>query len=392
MYERTTATQKLLDLDTRIRAVAGGTSASKTISILMILIDTAVTAEGKLISIVSESMPHLKRGAMRDFLNIMSDLGLYSEVEWNRTDSIYQFNNGSRIEFFPADSGDKLRGARRDILFINEANNVPYDAFNQLEVRTKDHVWLDWNPTNEFWFYQYIKDNSAMDVSFVTLTYKDNEALDKSVVQAIESRKNNKAWWQVYGLGQLGEVEGKIYKGWQIIDEIPHEARLERIGLDFGYSNDPTAIVAVYRYNNGLVIDELMYRKGLSNKNIADFLLNLDYALVIADSAEPKSIDEIKGYGVPIIGATKGQGSISHGIGLVQEQRISVPKKATNLIREYRNYMWKSDRDGTIINTPMGFDDHLMDATRYAITSLGAQQSRKPKVYKPGEMLKRKYQ
>lgn len=281
---------------------------------------------------------------------------------------IYTFETGSQIEFFSSDNGDKLRGARRDRLFINEANNVTKDAFDQLEVRTKEFIYLDWNPTNEFWFYTDVL-GKRDDIDFITLTYKDNEALSPEIVGAIEQRKNNKSWWQVYGLGQLGEVEGKIYKDWAIIDEIPHEARLERYGMDFGYSNDPTAIVAIYRYNGGFILNETTFQKGLSNKQIADILLNVAPALVVADSAEPKSIDEIRGYGVNIIPCTKGSGSVNQGIQFVQDQRISVTKQSVNIIKEYRNFLWQTDKNGKVINVPdVGFD-HSMDAIRYGLDS-----------------------
>lgn len=367
-YKVTTATKKVLRLKKRIRAVCGGTSASKTISILMVLIDYAQVQQNELISVVSETMPHIKRGAERDFKNIMQDHGYWKDSAWNATDHIYTFSSGSKIEFFSADSADKLRGPRRDVLFLNECNNISYEAFTQLEVRTKKIIWLDWNPTNEFYFYTDIKDRP--DVDFITLTYKDNEALDPNIVEAIEARKGNKNWWRVYGLGQLGEVEGKIYKDWQIVDEIPHEARLERYGLDFGYSNDPTSIVAIYYYNGGYILDEITYQKGLSNKQIADILNNLDRRLVIADSAEPKSIDELKSYGINVIPCQKGPGSINQGIQYVQEQRISMTKRSLNLIREYRNYLYKTDKDGKIINEPDGGFDHTMDAVRYGMESL----------------------
>ncbi len=317
-------------------------------------------------SVVAESIPHLKRGAIRDFKNILQSHHYWKDSNWNATDSIYTFETGSKIEFFSTDNGDKLRGARRERLFINEANNTLLDAFNQLEVRTKEFIFLDWNPSNEFYFYTDIL-NKRDDVDFITLTYKDNEALSPEIIGAIEARKGNKNWWQVYGLGQLGEVEGKIYKDWAIIDEIPHEARLERYGMDFGYSNDPTSIVAIYKYNGGFILDEITYQKGLSNKQIADILLNKDKALVIADSAEPKSIDEIMGYGVNIQPALKGQGSVNKGIQYVQDQRISVTKRSLNIIREYRNYLWMTNKDGKIINTPDGGFDHSMDAIRYAL-------------------------
>jgi phage terminase large subunit len=322
-----------------------------------------------LTSIVSESIPHLKRGAIRDFTNIMQGHSYWKDSNWNKSDSIYTFETGSQIEFFSTDNGDKLRGARRDRLFINEANNVTFDAFEQLEIRTNDFIILDWNPTNEFWYYTEVK-TKRDDVEELTLTYKDNEALDQQIVDSLEQRKNRKGWWQVYGLGQLGEVEGKIYKGWNIIDEIPHEARLERYGLDFGYSNDPTSIVAIYYYNGGYILDEITFQKGLSNKQIADILKNHDTALVIADSAEPKSIDEIASYGLSITGAQKGKDSIVHGITVVQSQRVSVTKKSVNVIKEYRNYLWLTDKQGKILNEPDGGFDHSMDAIRYGLVSL----------------------
>lgn len=367
-YVKTTATDKIFALRKRIRGVAGGTSASKTISILLWCIQYAQTHDNELLSVVSESFPHLKRGVIRDFLNIMEGHGYFKESNWNKTDFVYTFETGSKLEFFSADQPGKVRGPRRDVLFINEANNISYETYTQLEVRTKKIIWLDWNPTQEFWFYTEVKGKDNVD--FEILTYKDNEALDPNIVQAIESRQSNKNWWLVYGLGQLGEVEGKIYKDWQIIDDVPHEARLERYGLDFGYSNDPTSIIGIYRYNGGFILDEITYQKGLSNKQIADVLNNQDKALVIADSAEPKSIDEITSYGCMIQPALKGQGSLSKGISYVQDQRISVTKRSLNLIKEYRNYLWQTDKEGKIINVPdVGFD-HAMDAVRYGINSL----------------------
>jgi len=366
---RTTATEKLLKLRSRIRAVCGGTSASKTISILMLEIDYAQSQNRTgLTSIVSESFPHLKRGAMRDFKNIMVDHGYWNDNCWNATDYTYSFPDGWKIEFFSADQPSKVRGPRRDRLFVNECNNIPYEAFDQLEIRTKDVIWLDWNPTNEFWFYDEVKERE--DVDFITLTYKDNEGLDQNIVKSIEAHKPNKNWWLVYGLGQLGEVEGKIYKDWKIIDTIPHEARLERYGLDFGYSVDPTAIVAIYYYNGGYILEEITYQKGLNNRQIADILNNLPKALVIADSAEPKSIDELKEYGVNVIPCIKKQGSVNHGIQYVQGQRVSMKKSSLNVIRGYRNYLWKTDRDGKILDVPDHYLSDTMDATRYGFESL----------------------
>ncbi len=386
-FQITTSTKKIRSLSKRIRAIQGGSSASKTISILLYLIDRAQRDTIPTItSIVSESLPHLKRGAIQDFLNIMQQHQYFNDAQWNKSDFIYTFETGSKIEFFSIDQPRKVRGPRRDRLFINEANNTPFESFEQLEIRTKEFIFLDWNPTNEFWFYTDVV-GKRNDVEHIILTYRDNQALDKEIVKSLEQRMNRKGWWQVYGEGQLGEVEGKIYKEWQIIDEIPHEARLERYGIDFGYSNDPTAVVAVYYYNGGYIIDELAYRKGMSNKMIADVILNQERtALTIADSAEPKSIDEIRLYGIQILGAEKGKDSVVHGIQMVQNQRISVTKSSTNVIHEYRNFLWETDKDGKILNVPEHIFKHSMDAVAYAIVSLVKRQSTPAKQFTPNHI------
>jgi phage terminase large subunit len=322
-------------------------------------------------SIVSESIPHLKRGAIRDFKNILSGHGYWNDKNWNVQDSTYTFETGSKIEFFSTDNGDKLRGARRDRTFMNEANNCTFDAFEQLEVRTNEFIIIDYNPTVEFWAMTEVM-NKRDDVEFIILTYLDNEACPPAIVASIEQRRDRKGWWQVYGLGQLGEVEGKIYKDWQIIDDIPHEARLERRGGDYGYTNDPTAIVDVYKYNNGYILDEVCYQKGLSNKQIADIVLNQPdpQIPIVFDSAEPKSNDELILYGVNLLAANKGQGSVLQGIQYVQHQRISVTKRSVNIIKEYRNYLWKVDKNtGKILNEPEHAFSHSMDAIRYAMES-----------------------
>lgn len=370
---KTTAYKKIKNLSKRLRFVPGGTSASKTISILMWLIALAQKRNVKptLTSIVAESFPHLRRGAMRDFLNILKEHKYYIDSYWDKTNSIYTFETGSQIEFFSVDQPEKVRGARRDRLFINEANNIPFSAFEEMEVRTREFVYADWNPTNSFWYYEDVKDKRD-DCEELTLTYKDNEALDPAIVASIEARRDRRDWFDVYGLGKLGHIEGLIYKDWAIIDAIPHEARLERYGLDFGYTNDPTAIVAIYKYNGGYLLDEIAFTKGLSNKNIADLLANHAQAIVVADSAEPKSIDEISSYGVSIVPAVKGKDSVRNGIQLVQSQRISVTKHSTNIIKEYRNYLWATDRLGVLIspNEPESGFDHSLDAIRYGLTSL----------------------
>lgn len=373
MYAPTTALRKLLALKKKIKGVQGGTSASKTISILMIEIDVAQSRNTRgLTSVVSESMPHLKRGALRDFKNIMLDHKYWDDNRWNATDYIYTFETGWQMEFFSADQADKLRGGRRDRLFGNEVNTWAngLEAFNQLEVRTKESVFLDWNPSNEFWFYTDVL-GERDDVDHIILTYKDNEALSEEIIKSIEARRRNESWWRVYGLGQLGEVEGIIYKDWKIIDELPHEARLERYGLDFGWFPDMSALVAVYYCNGGYILDELNCQLEWANREIADYIKNLPHkVMTVADSAEPKSIAEISSFGIPIIGAQKGPDSLRHGIKAVQDLRISVTKRSTNIIKGYRNWMWDTDKDGKIIPGKPLHEPDALAAARYALETL----------------------
>lgn len=372
-FSNTTATQKIFQLRKRIRAISGGTSASKTISILVWMIDYAQSSNNEVLTTVAESLPHLKLGAIRDFKDIMISHKYWKDDNWNESNHTYTFESGSILEFISFDKFGKAHGPRRDVLFLNEANNIPYNIVDQLITRTRKIVWLDWNPSEEFWFYTEMLPNRT-DIDFITLTYLDNEALDEISKAEIEAHKNNKMWWTVYGLGQLGELEHKIYKNWQIIDEIPHEARLFRRGLDFGYTNDPTVVEDIYEYNSGYIIDELCYQKGLSNKSIADILnAKGGNVLTLGDSAEPKSIDEIHSYGVNIIGAEKGPGSVYQGIQFVQAQKISITSRSVKTIKAYRNYLFIMDKNGKVINEP---DDSVhewsnsMDAIRYGLSNI----------------------
>ena len=373
LFQKTTATDKVFALTKRIRAIAGGSSASKTISILIWLIHYAQQVENKVITITSESYPHLRKGAIRDFQNIMIAHKVWNDDCWVQSpQACYTFpKTNTKIEFTAYDSIGKAHGGRHDILFINECNNVEYEIAHQLILRTKDIVFLDWNPTHEFWFYTELL-GKRDDLDFITLTYKDNEALSKPIIEELERLTGNKR--KVYTLGELGEIEGRIYTGWNQIDAIPHEARLERYGIDFGYSVDETAIVAIYSYNGGWIVDEVCYQKELGIKQTADIFLNLPKALVIADPSSPLLIDEIKKYGVNIIGADrKGERQTkAFRIQYVQEQRISVTKNSVNLLKEQRSYMWKKDKNGRYLspNTPEDGLDHLMDALAYGGDSL----------------------
>lgn len=371
MFKNTTATKKIFSLNKRIRAVSGGTAASKTISILIWLIDYGQSSSNEVLTVVAESFPHLQLGAIRDFKNIMLAHGYWDDSRWNEAKHIYKFNQGTTLEFISFDKFGKAHGPRRDVLFLNEANNIPHPIADQLITRTRKIVWMDWNPTNEFWFYTEML-NTRKDIDFITLNYLDNEAVDETTKAEIESHKHNKNWWTVYGLGELGVIETRIYKDWEFLDDVPRFARLERRGLDFGYSNDPSALVAVYFYDGGYVLDEELFQKRMSNKQIADTILNQQepQTLVIADSAEPKSIDELKAAGINVVGSEKGKDSVNNGIQIVQAQKIAVTKRSVNIIKEYRNYLWDTDRDGKILNVPQHEFSHSMDATRYALASI----------------------
>ena len=277
MLQTTTAQSKIAKLKKRIRIVQGGTSSSKTFTILPFLIQYALQVPNSEISVVSESIPHLKRGAIKDFLKIMEWTNNYNPNSFNKSNLTYKFHNGSYIEFFSADQPDKLRGARRDVLFINECNNVSFESYQQLSIRTKKFIYLDYNPTNEFWVHTELIGEDGSD--FVILTYKDNEALDPAIVKEIEKAKEKAKtssywdnWWRVYGLGETGTLEGVIFNNWQSIDVMPSDARLLGYGLDFGYSNDPTSIVEVYKWNDKRIVNEICYQKELSNSQIAKYI------------------------------------------------------------------------------------------------------------------------
>jgi phage terminase large subunit len=367
MYRATTALRRIRALNKRLRIVQGGSSAGKTIAILLILIDIAQRRK-LLISVVSETVPHLRRGAIRDFKSIMEEQGYWRDDRWNETNFIYTFETGAQIEFFSADTPTKVRGPRRDILFVNEANNISFETYTQLAIRTNETIYLDYNPVAEFWVHTELP---RAEMDFLILTYKDNEALAPAIVAEIESRRNNKQFWRVYGEGQIGLAEGVIYPNWQDIDEVPKEARLVRRWLDYGYTNDPTAIGDIYKWNDAYVLDEVAYQKGLLNNQIADIILNQEEQVpVAADSAEPKSNDELALRGITILPAKKGADSVNNGIQIVQRQKIFVTKRSVNIRKEQRNYQWLVDKDGKITNEPSPIWNHHMDGVRYGFSTL----------------------
>ena len=345
----------------------GGTSSSKTYSTLQLLIIIAHKYDNILISIVSESLPHLKRGAIRDFTKIMQDEGLWSDDNWNASDKIYTINR-TRIEFFSADNGDKLRGARRDILFINECNTVSWEAYQQLEVRTKWRVFLDFNPSIEFWVHDKLLPNKELDLDFIKSTYKDNNFLSEEIIKAIESRKiSDPNWWRVFGEGELGFSESLIWNHWQITNEIPNSNNY-CYGLDFGF-NHPTALIKVTEFDGDYYAEELIYQSGLTNQNIISKLkdLNIDKNKeIFADYSRPENIREIYLAGFNIKDANK---DVKKGIDSVRSKNLYIHSGSKNLISELRSYSWKTDRDGKLLEEPIKIKDDASDALRYAIHS-----------------------
>lgn len=372
--KKTIAFHRLKELQSRIRIVKGGTSASKTVSILCLLINYAIRNDGKEISVVSESVPHLRRGALKDFLAILKGLNRYNDSQYNKSTLKYTFTNGSYIEFFSTDQPDKLRGARRTDLYINECNNVPFDAYTQLATRTSGTIWLDYNPSSLFWVDKELI--GQPDTDYITLTYKDNDALPESIVREIEKAKEKaktstywENWWKVYGLGEQGSLEGVCIPDWKEIDRIPEDARLMAYGMDFGYSVDPTTLIGLYKWNEAYIYDEVLYKKGMLNRDISRFISQQDIKEnIVADSAEPKSIAELQGYGHSIYGVSKGRDSVVYGINLINQNEIYVTARSKNLKRELQGYVWAKDKEGNTLQKPTGEHPDCIDAARYVLT------------------------
>ena len=380
-YSVTSTLEKLQALTARIWVVQGGTSAGKTIAILLYLLNWAIEHPGKVVSIVSDTLPNLRKGAMRDFLSICRETNIDKIAHWNKTESTLTLPNGTIIEFFSTDMLGAL-GARRDLLYINEANRISWDTFSQLEVRTREQVILDFNPVSEFWAHtELINNPDRSDVEFLKVTYLDNESLDDATVKAVEMRRGDGTsnWWRVYGLGEIGSLEGNVYEGWMSMDEVPDGARLVRYGLDFGFSNDETAMASIWECEDGrTIIREEVYQRGILGSQYAEILKshNIDPSvLIVADGARPEIIAEIEKVGYRIIAADKNAGSVKRGIDRVQQRRIGYIGK--NLEREFLTYGWRKKRSGEVLDEPQDGNDHLMDALRYAIDDL----SRKPVEY-----------
>jgi phage terminase large subunit len=380
-YKQTTALKKIRSLKNRIKVIQGGSSAGKTIAILILLIDRCIKTPNLEVSVVSESIPHLRRGCVKDFLKIMKETGRFIPQNYNKTLLRYEFTNGSYIEFFSADSEEKLRGGRRQILYINEANSINYEAYLQLAIRTSGDIFLDYNPSSKFWAHTEVI--GQPDTDFTILNYKDNEGLPIEVVMMLESNREKAKtssywdnWCRVYLDGEIGQIEGTIFTDFEVIDKIPEDARLLGWGIDFGYSNDPCAVVGLYKWNEDIIVDEIVYQTGLLNSELSNLLKSNEVTgEIYCDSAEPKSIQELKRMGHNARSVEKGRDSVNYGIQILQQKHMFVTRRSRNLLDEFSKYMWKKNRDGGYEKTPIDAHNHACDALRYiAMSKLGARK------------------
>tara|TARA_R100001591_G_scaffold3832_1_gene9004 strand:+ start:991 stop:2160 length:1170 start_codon:yes stop_codon:yes gene_type:complete len=372
--KKTKALNTLRELNNRIRIVRGGTSASKTISILTILIDYAIRNDGKVISVVTGTVPALRRGGYKDFISILKGLNRYKEAQHNKSLMRYTFTNGSYFDFFSTDDSSKLRGSRRDVLFVNEANTISgFDAYQELAIRTNDIIWLDYNPTGLFWVDKELI--GQPDTDFVTLTYKDNDSLPQSIVKELLKARDKaktstywKNWCRVFLDGEVGSYDGVCIPDWKEIDTIPNEARLLAYGMDFGYV-DPHVIISLYKWNDAYIFDEVFYKSNVVLRDVSLFLKqNNIKENIIADSAEPKSIETLRRDGHNIYPCAKGRDSVKFGINLINQNEIYITSKSRNLKRELQGYVWAKDKDGNTLPKPSGEHPDCIDACRYVLT------------------------
>lgn len=352
----------------RITIEQGGTRSGKTYNILIwIIFEYCSKNKGKTITICRKTYPSLRATAMRDFFEILQNNNLYNELNHNKSNSEY-YHKGNLIEFISLDQPQKVRGRKRDMLYINEANELYFEDWQQLILRTTDKAILDYNPSDEFHFI-YEKIKLRDDAEFFITTYKDNPFLDIETVNEIERlRFVDDNYWKIYGLGQVGSSQALIFR----INEcnsIPPEAKFLSYGMDFGFTNDPTTLVAIYQQGDNIYLKELLYQTGLTNRDIDEKLRfhSVDRKEIFADSAEPKSIEELYRMGWNIKPATKGQGSVNIGIDMMKRYQIHVTKDSVNMIKEFRNYKWQEDKNGNVLNTPVDMFNHTIDAIRYGL-------------------------
>ena len=364
----TVVLQKNLNANTRIVVNQGGTRSSKTYSLAQLIILKALQEQGKVYTICRKTLPALKGTAYKDFFNILEEHNLYNPDKHNKSELTYKLNN-NEIEFISVDMPQKIRGRKRHILWLNEANEFRFEDWVQLSLRTTENIYLDFNPSDPYsWIYDKVMNRE--DCTFIKSTYLDNPFLPDETIKEIERLKDlDSNYWKIYGLGDMAQPTETIFRQFEIANNVPDEASLVAIGMDFGYSNDPTAIAEVFKLNDDLYINELVYSKGLTNQDIAQRLRELDITRqteIIADSAEPKSIEELHRQNFNVKGAKKGADSINMGIDVLRRFKLHITKNSTNTLNEFKYYKWLTDKNGHIVNKPAtNQQDHIIDAVRY---------------------------
>ena len=364
----TVVLQKNLNATTRIVVNQGGTRSSKTYSLAQLVILKALQEQGKVYTICRKTLPALKGTAYRDFFNILEEHNLYNPNNHNKSELTYKLNN-NEIEFISVDQPVKIRGRKRNVLWLNEANEFTFEDWIQLSLRTTEKIFLDFNPSDPYsWIYDNVMNRD--DCTFIKSTYLDNPFLPEETIKEIERLRDlDSNYWKIYGLGDMAQPTETIFRQFEIANNVPNEAQLIALGMDFGYSNDPTAIVEVYKLNDDLYINELIYSKGLTNQDIAEKLRELNITRqteIIADSAEPKSIEELHRLNFNIKGAKKGSDSINMGIDILRRFKLHLTKNSTNALNEFKYYKWLTDKNGHIVNKPAtNQQDHIIDAVRY---------------------------
>lgn len=358
--------EHLQESDKRFIVEQGGTRSGKTYNILIWLIVQLYSRKGLVVSIVRKTFPSLRTSVMRDFFQILEDMGLYNVHNHNKTESTYKINGGF-IEFISVDTPQKIRGRKRNICFVNEGNEITKEDYFQLNIRTTERMIIDFNPSEDFWIYEEVTPRE--DCDFHITTYLDNPFLPAELIHEIERlKKVDEYYWKVYGLGEMAAIQGVVLTNWTSKEFNAEEKKLKGYGMDFGFTNDPTTLIEVREQGGELWLRELIFQVGLTNQDIAARLKDMDIQnSIVADSAEPKSIEELRREGFNVRGARKGTDSIRNGIDLLRRYKINIHPNSTNLIKEFKSYKMKQDKNGKFLNVPVDKFNHGIDALRYFV-------------------------
>ena len=357
----------LKNSDKKIVVEQGGTRSGKTYNIILwIIFYYCGKNEGKTITIARKTFPAVRSSVMRDFIDILKAADLYREENHNKSNSEYILN-GNLVEFISMDQPQKIRGRKRDLAFLNEANELTFEDWQQIIFRTNGRIILDYNPSDTFhWIYDKVIPRD--DVDFFQTTYKDNPFLDDTIIKEIERlRDTDEHYWRVYGLGERGTNRAQVFQ-FTTIQQIPQTAKFLSFGLDFGFTNDPSALVGCYKEGDNLYFEELLYSTNLTNQDLAREFSKLEigrYDEIFGDSSEPKSIEELHRMGWNIKPTQKGADSVNAGIDMLKRYKIHII--GSNLMKEMENYKWLEDKNGNLLNKPEDKYNHLIDALRYGV-------------------------